>query len=36
MMRGWKSENMNLLIVDDEVIIVSLLKKHIVWEELGI
>ena len=27
---------MNLLIVDDEVIIVSLLKKHIVWEELGI
>lgn len=27
---------MNLLIVDDEVIIVSLLKKHIVWSDLGI
>lgn len=27
---------MNLLLVDDEVIIVSLLKKHIAWKELGI
>lgn len=27
---------MNLLIVDDEVIIVSLLKKHIGWEGVGI
>ena len=27
---------MNLLIVDDEVIIVSLLKKHIAWRDLGI
>lgn len=27
---------MNILIVDDEVIVVNLLKKHIDWQGLGI
>lgn len=26
---------MNILIVDDEVIVVNLLKKHIDWQSLG-